>query len=62
MGELVYITLLGTTLLKTVEVQTEYLYYFTRNIQSFGSTSICVVCGIDEIGKRASDQSLNRIG
>ena len=30
LGALVYLNLLGTTLLKTVEVQTEYLDYFTR--------------------------------
>ena len=30
----VYLTLLETALLKAVEVQTEYLDYFTRNIQS----------------------------
>ena len=30
LGALVYLTLLGTTLLKTVEVQTEYLDYYTR--------------------------------
>ena len=30
MGALVYLTLLGTTPLKTVDVQTEYLDYFTR--------------------------------
>ena len=27
--------------------------YFTRNIQSFGLSSICVVCNIDEIWMRA---------
>ena len=37
--------------LKTVEVQTEYLDYFTRNIQSFGSISICVVSDIEETGE-----------
>ena len=34
--------------MKTVEVQTEYLDYFTRYIQSFGSILICVVCDIEE--------------
>ena len=47
------LTLLGTKLLKTVEVQTEYLDYFTRNIKSFGSSSICVVKDIYKAGKRA---------
>ena len=49
MGALVYLTLLGTTLLKTFEVQTEYLDYFTRNIKSFGSSLICVVSDIEKI-------------
>ena len=41
-GRGVYLTLLEKAPLKTVEVQTKYLDYFTRNIQSFGSSSICV--------------------
>ena len=45
-------TLLDTAPLKTVEVQTEYLDYFMRNIKSFGSSSICVDSDIDETGKR----------
>ena len=49
---LVYLTLFGTTPLKTVEVKTEYLDYFTRNILSFGLSSICVVSDIDKTGKR----------
>ena len=53
MGEVVYLNLLDTATLKTVEVQTEYLYYFKRNIQSFGSSLICVISDIDETGKRA---------
>ena len=52
-GGVVYLTLLETALLKTVEVQTEYLDYFTRNIQSFGSSSVCVVSDIDKTGNRA---------
>ena len=44
----VYLTLLKTAMLKTVEVQTEYLDYCTRNIQSFGSSLICVVSDIDK--------------
>ena len=48
MGVVVYITLLETEPFKTAEVQTEYLDYFTMNIQSFGLSSICVVCGIEE--------------
>ena len=35
-----------------VEMKTEYLYYFTRNIQSFGSSLIFVVSDIDDTGKR----------
>ena len=41
------------TPLKIVDVQTEYLDYFTWNIQSFGSIFICVVSDIDETRKRA---------
>ena len=52
MGVLVYLNLLETTSLKTVEVKTEYLDYFTMNIKSFGSSLICVVSDIDETGKR----------
>ena len=36
LGAVVCLTLLETAPLKTVEVQTEYLDFFTRNIQSFG--------------------------
>ena len=50
---LVYLTLVDTTSLKTVEVKTEYLDYFTMSIKSFGSSLICVVSDIDETGKRA---------
>ena len=39
-------------MLKTVEVQTEYLDYVTRNIQSFGSILICMFSDIDKTGKR----------
>ena len=53
MGALVYLTVLGTTQLKTFEVQTEYLDCFKRNIQSFGAISVCVVRDIDDTGKRA---------
>ena len=53
LGVLVYPTLLETTQLKTVEVQTEYIDNFMRNIQSFGSSYICVVSEIDKTGKRA---------
>ena len=49
----VYLTLLETAPLKKVEVQTEYLDYFMRNIQSFGSISIYVISDIDDTGKRA---------
>ena len=42
---------LETATLKRVEVKTEYLDYFTRNIQSFGSISIYVVSDIDETEK-----------
>ena len=53
LGALVYLNLLGIPPLKTVEVQTEYLDYFMRNIKSFGSSSVYVVSDIDEIGARA---------
>ena len=53
MGAVFYLTLLETAPLKTVEVQTEYLDYFTRDIQSFGSSLICVVRDIENTGKRA---------
>ena len=49
----VNLTLLVTTPLKIVEVQTEYLDYFTRNIKSFVSSLIFVVSNIDETGKRS---------
>ena len=52
-GAVVYLTLLETAPLKTVEVQTEYLDYFKINIQSFGLSSICVVNDVDKTGKRA---------
>ena len=45
--------LLETAPLETVEVQTEYLDYFSRNIQSIGSSLIYVVSGIDKIWKRS---------
>ena len=52
MGAVVYLTLLETAPLKTVEVQTEYLDYCTRDIQSFGLVLICVVSSIGETSKR----------
>ena len=45
--------LVGDGTVKKVEVQTEYLDYFTRNIQYFDSSLIYVVCDIDDTGKRA---------
>ena len=36
LGALFYLTLMETKQLKTVDVQTEYLDYFTRNIQYIG--------------------------
>ena len=51
LGVVSYLTLLETSQLKTVEVKTEYLGYFTRNIQSFGSILSCVVSDIDETKK-----------
>ena len=53
MGALVYLNFVGTTQLKTVEVKTKYLDYFTRNIKCSGLSFICVVSDIDETGKRA---------
>ena len=52
LGALEYLILLETTPLKTVEVQTECLDYFTKNIQSIGSSLIYVVSNIDDTGKR----------
>ena len=48
LGVVVYLTLLEMAPLKTVEVQTEYLYYFTRDVKSFGSSLICAVIDIDK--------------
>ena len=48
-----YITLLVKTTLKNVEVQNEYLDYFTRDMQFFGSSLICVVSYNGATGKRA---------
>ena len=45
--------LVGDGTIENVEVQTEYLDYFKRNIQSFGSSLICVVCDIYNTDKRA---------
>ena len=53
MGVVVYLTLLETTPLKQVEVQTEYIDYYTRNIKSFGSSLICVVSDKNKTRKRA---------
>ena len=53
LGALVYLTLLGTTPLRTVEVKTECLYNFTRNIQYFRLSLIYMVSDIDKTGKRA---------
>ena len=44
--------LVGDSTVEKVEVQTEYLDYFTSNIQSFGSILICVVSDIYETKKR----------
>ena len=44
--------LVVNNIVENIEVQNEYLDYFTRNIQSFGSSSICVVSDTDETGKR----------
>ena len=51
MGAVFYLTLLEMATLKTVEVQTEYLDYFTRDIQFFGSSSIYVVSNKNETRK-----------
>ena len=53
LGGVVHLALLEMALLKIVEVQTEYLDYFTRDIHSFGLSSIYVVSDIDKTGKRA---------
>ena len=51
MGAVVYLTLLELTTFTTVEVPTEYLYYFSRNIKSFGLSLICVLSDIDQTKK-----------
>ena len=45
--------LVGDETLEKVEVQTDYLAYTTRNIQSFGLSLIYVVSIIDKTGKKA---------
>ena len=40
--------LLETKPLKIVDVQTDYLDYYTRNIQYFDSSLICVISNIDK--------------
>ena len=45
--------LVGDGTVEKFEVQTEYLEYFMRNIQTFGPSFICVVSDIEETGKRA---------
>ena len=45
--------LVGNYTIEKVEVKTEYLDYFMRNIQSFGSSSICGISDIDETRKRS---------
>ena len=51
LGVLVCLILLETKTLKTVEVQTEYLDYFTRDIQSLGSSLMCVLSDIEKTSK-----------
>ena len=43
---------IGDRPLKTVEVQTEYVYYVLRNIESIGLSLICVVSDNNEKRKR----------
>ena len=43
--------LVGDGTVETVEVQTEYIDYFTRNIQFFGLSLICAVSDKNETGK-----------
>ena len=52
LGAVVYLTLLETALLKSVEVQTEYLYHFSKNIQSSGSSLMWAVQYRNETRKR----------
>ena len=51
LGAVFYLTLLDTATLKKVVLKTEYLDYFTRNIQSFGLSLICVVRKITRQGR-----------
>ena len=52
LGAVVSLMFLETALLKIAEVQTEYLYYFSRNIQSIGLSLICVLSEIDDTRRR----------
>ena len=54
--------LVGYGTIEKVEVQTEYLDCFTRNIQSFCSSSICVVSNIDETGKGPGSERIINFG
>ena len=60
LSEIVYLTWLDTATLKTVEIQTEYLDYFPRNIQSIGLSLICMwatltIQGIEILSKPGSE-------
>ena len=53
LGVVFRLTLLDTEPLKTVEVKTEYLDYFSRNVQSFGLSLICVFSNKNKTRKRS---------
>ena len=52
LGILVYLTLFGIDTVEIIWCVNWIIRHFTSNIQSFGSSLICVVCNIDETGKR----------
>ena len=53
LGALLYLTFFGINTIENSWVVNLIPRDFTRNIQYFGSSSICVVCDINETGTRA---------
>ena len=58
LGALVYLTLFGIYIIENIWGVNCIPREFTRNIQSFCLSSICVVCDIDKTGKRALKLSI----
>ena len=56
-GRASQLNVVGNDTVEKVQVQTECLDYFTRNIKSFGSSLVCVVSDIDKTDKRAFNLS-----